>query len=629
MTTTSFAMGLALVGSLAVPALADDDKNEGDPPSAPPTLFENVTAALGLSGQRAKDIVLTDLNGDGWLDLVADRRRMYVSDGGTAFRPFEDSGLPFPTIKNVKLAGNGKLTKGKTPTREYVPLYLYFADVDNDGDQDAIYGVQSAWEFWNGREFAFQAEADHGLRSTVFLNDGSGAFKAAPTSEFSAKENARVVMALAICDVDRDGHLDLFEGSQYRVYGASLESGVDRLWRGAGNGKFVDATQGAGLMTTREPGTKTSSRPTYGVTHADIDNDGDQDLLALSYGRQWNRLWRNDGAGKFTDVGQTSRFAGDAIRHGKYPEWAQAFFEKRGSRRADEAPFRSNGNTFDCAVGDIDNDGDLDLFLGEITHAWAGEASDLSSLLVNNDGAFEHRTADDFLPKRDRRNERSWNNGDLHVAWLDYDNDTRLDLLIGSGDYPDGQFLRLYRQEADGTFTEVTEDAAFAWEGCGSLSIGDFDRDGGVDIVAGRSFARLNKKHREKYMDGIAVNEVGVFRNRVAPANGNHWLNITLTGRGAPRGANRDGIGARIEVTTGELTQIREIRAGSGLSNHQDALEAAFGLGAATSIDRVVVRWNDAKGDVQTFENVPIDTFVTLVQGAKSPVITPTGPRAK
>ena len=420
-------------------------------------------------------------------------------------------------------------------------------------------------------------------------------------------------MALAVVDVDLDGRLDLFEGREYRQYGVLHGCGVDRLWRGDGKGGFEDVTAAAGLMTVPAPGGERSSRPTYGVTHADVDGDGWPDLLALSYGRQWNRLWLAQGDGTYRDVGLASGFAGDAITHGRYPQ---------GVGRPPEPPFRSNGNTFDCAVGDVDGDLDLDLFLGEIQHAWAGEASDPSSLLLNEGNRFTRRPVQEFLPPRVFRDARNFNYGDLHAAFLDVDNDGRLDLLIGSGDYPDGQFLRLYRQADDGGFEEVTAAAGFDWEGCGGLSLGDYDRDGDVDILAGRSFMRLDQAHRDRYMGGITVNAVGLFRNDVANRSGNHWLSVRLVGKGKG-GANRAGIGARVLVTAGGRTQVREIRCGSGLANHQDALEACFGLGQATRVERLEVRWPDRKHGVQVVQDLPVDRFVTVTQGRRKPALEP------
>ncbi len=612
------ALALTLLGS----ARAQDTEPTATAPAPAEGWFTDVADDVGLTGQRAKDCVFTDLNGDGAWDLVLRRRDVYLSKkNGKKFKLLEGHGIAFPEVETIPVADDGRLRRKKAKSGPFAPQYLYFADIDNDGDQDALWGVKSAWEYFDGERFVAVPEADHGLRSRVYLNDGAAHFTRAAASGYTAQDAVGPVMALAIVDVDGDGNLDLFEGREYRRYGVLYGCGVDRLWMGDGRGAFADGTEAAGLMTVPQPGLATSSRPTYGVTHADVDGDGDQDLLALSYGRQWNRQWRNEGDGTFVEVGRETMFAGDAIQHGRYPQWLKEIYRKRGQSRDDEAPFRSNGNTFDCAVGDIDNDGDLDLLLGEITHAWAGESSDLSALLVNQRNGFLRKTVADILPARARREEQRWNNGDLHTAMADFDNDGRLDLVIASGDYPDGQFLRVYEQQEDGSFADVADDLGVVWEGCGSLSLGDYDRDGDVYILIGRSFMRLSQAHRDEFMGGLEVNQVGLLRNDVAGRSGNHWLNVRLVGGGSGA-ANTSGVGARIEVTAGGRTLIREIRSGSGLAGHQDPPEACFGLGAAARIDRLVVRWPDAKRSVDSYADLPADRFVVVRQGAAKPDIS-------
>ncbi len=615
-------LALLVFPLLPAASLRAEDEPAPDAPEAA-TWFTNVSAEVGLAGVRAKGAAFTDLDGDGHWDLCLDRQRLYLAkDGGARFVAHETHGIAFPEIRKVPVGKDGTPDEAKAKDITYAPHYLYFADVDGDGDTDALWGVKSWWDRYDGSGWKRITACDPGLRSTVWLNKGKGRFERGPDSGYTARDAVGPAMALAVVDVDGDGVLDLFEGREYRQYGVLVGCGVDRLWKGDGKGGFTDGTVAAGLMTSPQPymgpmpppagaeGALGFSRPTYGVTHGDWNNDGRQDLMALSYGRQWNRLWKNNDDGTFTDVGLPTNFAGDSVTHGRYPAFV---------RRPPEKPFRSNGNTFDLALGDIDGDGDLDAFMGEIAHFWAGEASDLPSLLYNEgkakDFAFERETVREALPPRPFRSER-WNFGDLHAAFLDADNDGRLDLLIGSGDYPDGQFLRLYRQTEEGDWEEVTEIAGFDWEGCGGISIGDYDRDGDVDIVAGRSFMRLNKAHRDKFMDGITVNEVGLFRNDIANRNGNHWLNVRLVGKGKG-GSNRPGIGGRVTITAGGRSQMRELRCGSGLANHQDPPEACFGLGKARVIDRLEVRWPDGKGTVQVFEKLPADRFLVIREGSK------------
>ncbi len=146
--------------------------------------FVNVATEAGLAGVRAKDGIFTDLNGDGFYDLCLDRRRFYLSKGGASFVPHEEHGIAYPEVTRVPIGKTGKPDLEKAKKAEFVPQYLYFADVDNDGDQDALYGVRSVWEWYDrsrGR-FITIPECDHEVRSQVWLNDGTGKFTLGPAS---------------------------------------------------------------------------------------------------------------------------------------------------------------------------------------------------------------------------------------------------------------------------------------------------------------------------------------------------------------------------------------------------------------------------------------------------------------
>ncbi|MHC4493911.1 MAG: CRTAC1 family protein, partial [Planctomycetota bacterium] len=432
---------------------------------------------------------------------------------------------------------------------------------------------------------------DHGRGNALFLNDG-GRWR-----EVALKMPRTSLHAACTCDYDRDGKLDLFLGSGYVVYGhPGLESHPDRLYRGNGDGTFVEVTQAAGLATRPGPGDPFSSKPTYGVTHGDWDGDGWQDLWVCTYGRQWNHLWWNRVADPFVNVAPATGFDGDEDRSGKYPEWMQEWWKgKFGQRREDEQPFRANGNTFDCAVADYDNDGDMDCILAEITHAWAGSSSDRTSLLVNIGERFERRPFE-----RTHTTER-WNQGDIHCGWIDYDNDGRLDALIASSDYPDLQELKFYRQRPDHSFEPPR---TFGWEGAGQISVGDYDLDGDLDILVGRSLNRLPKEKRQAL--GVSC---ALFRNDVG--NRNHWLQVVCVGKTA----NRDGIGCRVRVTTEDgVTQTREIRGGLGHAGHNGPYVAHFGLGGHTRADRVEVFWPDRAGQTTVRRGVPADQRLRIAQ---------------
>lgn len=578
---------LLLLLSLARPAAA------GEAP-----YFTDVSAAAGLAGVSAQNPVWADLNGDGWPDAV-----LGSSFGGQVTHVFLSSG-PAGTFYDFT-AASGVNAAPAPSTAPRAGSALVFGDVDNDGDLDLFSARYSEFEkpktdpktggVLKGAEGKpLYEKADDGLRSAVLLNDGSGRFSHLPGA--GVEVPPETTTAGALFDYDNDGVLDLYAGNWYKEYGVSFLCYPSRLYKGLGGGKFAEVTAAAGLLTSPTEGAPDSSRPVYGVTHCDWDNDGRQDLLVSVYGRQANRLWRNNGDGTFTDRAPAAGFDGDEIRHGRYPP---------GVKREPEQEWRSHGNTFSAACADYDNDGDQDVFLGEITHGWAGEASDRSSLLENLGPAkgFAFKRHPDIF-YRVHQDTRNWNQGDMRLTWADFDNDGLQDLLLASGDYPDGQYLRLFRQKGPLKFEDITEKAGFNWESSGGISVADYDRDGRLDILAGKSWMRLPAARRQGAWPAPAL-----FRNQMG--NGNHWLAIKLEGRGAG-GSNRGGVGVRVTVKAAKHTQSRELSSSHGHAGLSDGQVLHFGLGRAKRADSVEVRWNTGAA---VYKNVAADRYLQITEG--------------
>lgn len=542
--------------------------------------FRDVARDFGLEADGAR-VVWGDLDGDGWLDAIVDRDRVFLQ-------------RPAASPRFVERVDHGLTIDPETEGKRRAD-FIVLGDVDSDGDLDVFSGVRLELEFWKrdpeneGAPLVdddgerVPQKPDAGFRSRIYLNDGSGHFTAAPGSDFA--DPATTSTCATFLDYDLDGNLDLFVGNWYVSYGWSVDAYDDRLYRGLGDGRFEDVTEKAGLILEREAGTRRSARPTYGVAAADWDADGDQDLFVCGYGRQWNLHWRNRGDGTFEEIGESTGFDGDANRSGHYPPVV---------RRRTESPFRSNGNTFDVALGDFDEDGDLDAFLADITHWWAGSSSDRSQLLVNqgSDEAFRFERPGSLGIERDHV--ERWNQGDIAAAWADLDGDGWLDLLLGSSDYPDDQRLRCFRNDSGAGFEDHTDALGVDWIGAAQFSVGDVDRDGDPDLLVGRSLFRLGAEARKALGP-----EVGLLLN---PSAGARWLTIELVGNG-PGGANRQGIGARVEVAHGNRTLHRIVQGGSGHGGRQDPAQLLIGLGPAPEASpsagagsadptvRVIVHW--------------------------------------
>jgi len=180
-----------------------------------------------------------------------------------------------------------------------------------------------------------------------------------------------------------------------------------------------------------------------------------------------------------------------------------------------------------------------------------------------------------------------WNDGDITGSVLDFDNDGWLDVYIGSSDYPGTRGL-LFHQQSARDFTPVPVAQGVDQLRSHGSAVADFDRDGDLDLVVGHSSARCHGECYESF-------GVGLFENQMAE-DGNH-LKLRLEGTG---GSNRAAIGARVEVTSGGVTQHRQVGGGHGQWGNQDDLVLHLGLGEACEAD-VTVRWPDAEGTVESF----------------------------
>jgi hypothetical protein len=200
------------------------------------------------------------------------------------------------------------------------------------------------------------------------------------------------------------------------------------------------------------------------------------------------------------------------------------------------------------------------------------------------------------------------------TAFFDYDNDGNLDVVSANGHILDNvsmssesttyaQRKLLFHNRGNSTFKEVGLSAGpgFALEKVGrGLAVGDIDNDGDPDLL-------INNCNQT----------ADLLRN--VSSTGNNWLSIKTVGTQS----NRDGIGARLVLKTGELTQIREVKAGSSYQSQND-LRVHFGLGKASRVDRLELRW--PSGAVDVLENIKVNQLLTIREGGQ---ITRHGPYPK
>ena len=433
-----------------------------------------------------------------------------------------------------------------------------FFDYDNDGFMD-LYAVNGSYLEGINEEPEDENTVEN-LQNQLFRNQGDGTFAdlTAPTGT----GDSRWSVGAAFLDYDNDGDLDLYVGNylefdpEYRLYYAADQfpgplaypGQPDVLYRNEDDGTFTDATAAAGVL---------SEARAMGLVAGDYNSDGLVDLYVANDAMQ-NFLYHNNGDGTFTDVGLVSGTA----------------FSANGDASS------SMGGDF----GDFDLDGDLDLFMPDMAY---------NNLYVNIDNQyFEDYTTELGIAELSGQYV-SW-----HGDFFDYDNDADLDLIITNGDAHRLEHTQeallmanVPRPEGGRTFVDVSaQSGSFFYHRCVSrgAAAGDYDNDGDLDLFV-------------LHLDQPSM----LLRNE--GGNANHWLLIDLQGTAS----NRDGIGARVQVRTGDLVQVAEALSGSGYISQNDP-RLHFGLGPHTRVDTIAVRW--PSGRVQHLIDVAADQVLAVVE---------------
>ncbi|MAM90639.1 MAG: hypothetical protein CMI15_04090 [Opitutaceae bacterium] len=630
----------------------------------------DATISAGLEGQAVSLVKFVDLDSDQRPDAVI----LPKSGPGIAPRVFLNK--PSPSGEGIgfqfQIASATQLPAARTADT------LVFADLDNDGIKDAILS-----RYNDIYQDDYSPPVSGPKRSAWMPGNGDGSFGQAQIFEKAPLTTTR---AIAIGDVNQDGLLDCLFGNWYQRYFTGYEAFSNDLLI------QYPTTDGEPGFTRWPFPLETSptdfhddlgGRPTYGVAITRLDS-GLPMVLELNYGRRWNRLYRMALRGPIKEIQWTenkpgplapndsdairdhlvrqlvgeniasaTKVDGDGIRHGRHPKWNrdQANAHPR-SQRPDEAPFRSNGNTFDCAVGDIDNDGDFDLFVSTIIHAWAGESSDRSRFLVNqlsetgelSFATFEHLSVDRIPDLPDpgvplTEEHTSYNQGDIYAELADLNHDGRLDLVLCSSDYPDppphDERLRIYFQQTDGRFLDVTSDLGLDHVGAGMPSLADVDLDGDLDLLVGQSFNRLTRSQRIKASIESGALSPNSNDDRPPEPRARLYLNESSNGRasiilhlqGDPKGGvSSEAFGAIVRVTadtdgdpgTPEVVQSRQLLGPAGHSGKQNEAIIHVGLNAADRASKVVIEWQSNPKTHTIIEGLEAGRYL-VIQGEPSP----------
>jgi hypothetical protein len=485
-----------------------------------------------------------DYDGDGWIDV-------FLVDGGSLADPAVAKRARHRLYRNL---GNGT-----------------FADVtDRSGIRHSAYGMGACAADYDG-------DGDPDLYVTndgpnvLYQNRGGGRF--ADVTAAAKVGDARWSAGCAFADLDRDGDLDLWvtnyvaadrrrspfcgdarRGVRFYCHPLNYDPLPNTVYRNDG-GTFTDVSTESGVAALRSNG--------LGVIVVDENDDGWPDVFVANDSLP-NFLFRNAGTFRFRDEALT---AGVAVA-------------------ADGQPRAGMG----IDAGDYDRDGRLDVAITNLDFQMHSLFRGLAG------GTFAWSTIESGIGYA------TLPFVGFGVAFLDYDNDARLDVAVANGHILDNapqfrsgatyrQRKLLFRNTTGRRFAEVGRSAGpgFAPEKVGrGLATGDIDNDGDLDLLITNNGQTAD-----------------LLRNEQRGANA---LLVRLVGTGM----NREAIGARVRVTTGSVAQRRDVLAGSSYLSQND-LRLHFGLGAATRADVLEVRW--PSGKIETQLGVPGGQIVTVEEG--------------
>ncbi len=446
----------------------------------------------------------------------------------------------------------------------------------------------------------------------LFINNGDGTFTNRAAQWGLGLVHA--VMGACAGDFDDDGWPDLFLTSFGNGTNNQGQLGKNVLWRNNGNGSFTNVAAAAGVAAN------TVFTPNgYGCVFGDYDLDGDLDLAVAAWvdSADGNRLYRNNGDGTFTDVtGVAVTFP--ASLHGFTPNFADMDGDGwpellLAADFGTSCYFRNNGNgTFtnitaasgtgldefgmgQC-IGDFDNDGRFDWYVTSIISDTPELGSGSGNKLYRNLG--NHLYAEIGVAAGVVDGGWGWG-----ASAVDFDNDGWLDIVEVNGRPGSPTYSNLpeflYRNDGDGTFSNVTAQAGltFAAEGKAVSSL-DYDRDGRVDLAI-----TFNGATNGAVSNG-APNKL--YRNT---SNAQSWLGLTFDTQSNPRIAPM-GFGTRVTARVGSQSWIRFVDSAPNFLGTGE-IGAHFGLGRATLVDEVTIEW--PRGYTTTLTGVRANQYLVVV----------------
>jgi len=544
-------------------ALALSSLGSGQSRAQPSINFVDVTRAAGINFQHdnaastEKFLIETMGSGCGWIDYDQDGLLDLYLVNGAATQAYK----PTRPLRSALYHNNGDGT---------------FADVTHHADVGAegLFGMGIAVGDFDNDGFPDLFVCGYG-RCILYHNNCDGTFSDI-TLRAGVENPGRWASSAAWFDYDNDGRLDLVianyvdwspecnfycgdrgPGMRSYCHPDDFHPQAPTLYHNNGDGTFTDVSKSSGLAGYRGNG--------LGIVTFDYDDDGWQDIF-IANDHMPNSLFHNNRDGTFTEVGY---LAGVAV---------------------------SSDGQFEAGMGtdaaDIIGNGRMDIV---VTHL----DMQLARLYENTgSGLFDDATF------RSKLSYATFHLSGFGTRFLDYDNDGARDLIMANGHVLDNiqryhsetsyaEPKLMFRNNGRGIFENVSNQLGpdlLVPRVSRGLAVGDYDNDGDLDILVS------NNGESPQLLRNNGGNE-------------NHWLEILLIGTKS----NRDGVGARVTLTAGDLVLYDQRKGGMSYQSAQDP-RLHFGLGQRGRVDSVEIKW--PSGLVTTLRNLKCDQIIAVKEGA-------------
>ncbi len=502
-------------------------------PETTGSVFIDKTEAYGLKNVKAVHLYAVDVNHDGHTDLVV-MDDFYAAPKFYFFnvknKKFELQSSPFDT-----------LVRG---------AFLNFADFDHDGFYDVLVGsLNQKTEMTQYPARLFKGE----------MKDGKLHYREVAPLPTTLLPTA----AISVFDYNLDGKLDLYLANWFSYKDSAPKPVPDLLLMGKGNGfEFEDVSSGlrGEYDYNRTERVYSNATPTFASSTCDVDKNGFPDVLTSNSNGYFSKLWMNLDGKNFVNYGNESGYAAD----------------EEGSEQT-----RGGGNSFYSLCGDYNNDGLIDIAVGNLSRDSDPETRDRSAILSGSSKAFPPKFIRSEIYHYDQSQKVRWSEGDRRGVWIDYNLDGLSDLIVDNSGFPPDSRLVFYEQQKDHEYVDISKELGInILNPSGTITI-DLNGDGVMDIITGQSKIRA----------GDIDNYLYVFENQTK-REGKGSVRFHLQGKKS----NTHGLSSSVTFSTNKTNRFFNVEYAGGPQASQNEEGASFSFGKEIPKE-VIVRWAFAKKD--------------------------------